>query len=56
MLLHELSDAGISTQHLEPALMMNIDLRNWSKASPHGYYQVVKQPWMIGDLQPKLAA
>ena len=56
MLLHELSDTGISTQHVEPALMMNIDLRNWSKASPHGYYQVVKQPWMIGDLQPKLAA
>jgi 3',5'-cyclic AMP phosphodiesterase CpdA len=56
MLLHELGDAGVSTQHVEPALMMNIDLRNWSNTSPHGYHQVIQQPWMVGDLQRKLAA
>lgn len=56
MLLHTLGDGVVQTTHIEPALMMNVDLRNWSRATPHGYYQVIRQPWVVGDLrQPAMA-
>lgn len=51
MLLHALGEQSVQTTHVEPALMMNVDLRNWSKASPHGYYQIIRQPWVVGDLR-----
>jgi len=47
MLLHELTAGGVSTRVIEPELMMQMDLRNWSRAKPHGYYQVVGQPWPL---------
>jgi 3',5'-cyclic AMP phosphodiesterase CpdA len=56
LLLHAMDADDVRTTHIEPALMMNMDLRNWGKASPHGYYQVIRQPWVVGDLRQAVAA
>lgn len=56
MLLHEFGPGTVSTRTIEPELIMNVDLRNWSKASPHGYYQIVRQPWLLDQEQQLQAA
>lgn len=55
MLLHELDGDRVRTTTIEPDLIINVDLRNWSKSKPHGYYQVVRQPWLL-DREPQREA
>lgn len=47
VLLHTLEADTVTSRIVEPELMMQMDLRNWSKTTPHGYYQVVGQPWPV---------
>jgi len=56
MLLHEFGPGTVVTRTIEPELIMNVDLRNWSRASPHGYYQIVRQPWLLDQEQQLQAA
>ncbi|HSW20730.1 MAG TPA: metallophosphoesterase [Ramlibacter sp.] len=56
VLLHELSPDGVASRVVEPELMMQMDLRNWSKTTPHGYYQVVGQPWPVAGSRENVPA
>lgn len=56
MLLHELDGDRVRTTTIEPELIMNVDLRNWSKSRPHGYYQVARQPWLLDRESQREAA
>lgn len=45
LLVHHLRPDGHSTDRLEPRLMINHDIRNWGRSEPHGYYDIVKDPY-----------
>jgi alkaline phosphatase D len=44
-LVHHLRADGHATERAEPRLMINHDIRNWGRSEPHGYYDIVKDPF-----------
>lgn len=48
-LVYRFDGASFSVERVEPAFMINMDVRNWSHSEPHGYYEAVKRPFPSVD-------